>query len=109
MGANAGTPYTAAIGMQGALSYMGVTIVSSNHVASQADMSATGDANYQVDMTAIAGLIWQRAGVASVAKQGLKVDTVDDVRRNTVFTVASMYRGGGVLRPELCATLSTIA
>ena len=109
MGANAGSPYTSAIGMQGSLNYMGVTIVSSNHVASQADMSATGDANYQVDMTAIAGLIWQRAGVASVAKQGLKVDTVDDVRRNTVFTVASMYRGGGVLRPELCATLSTIA
>ena len=35
--------------------------------------------------------------------QGLKVDTVDDVRRNTTFTVASMMGGTGVLRPELAA------
>ena len=109
MGANAGAPYTEAIGMTGKLRYMGVTICSSNHVASQGDMSSSGDANYQVDMSDVKGLIWQRGAVASVVKQGLKVDTVDDVRRNTVFTVASMFRGGGVLRPELAATLSATA
>ena len=31
---------------------------------------------------------------------GLKVDQVDDVRRNTVFTVASMMGGTGVMKPE---------
>ena len=35
----------------------------------------------------------------------MKVDTVDDVRRNTVFTVASMMKGAGVLRPECSALL----
>ncbi len=60
-------------------------------------------------MSSVQGLLWQRGAVASVVKQGLKVDTVDDVRRNTVFTVASMFRGGGVLRPELAATLSATA
>ena len=109
MGASAGAPYTEAIGMAGKLRYMGVTICSSNHVASQADMSSTGDSNYRVDMSDVKGLLWQRGAVASVVKQGLKVDTVDDVRRNTVFTVASMFRGGGVLRPELAATLSATA
>ena len=36
---------------------------------------------------------------------GMKVDTVQDVRRNTQFTVASMQKGTGVLRPELCQAL----
>ena len=44
--------------------------------------------------------------VAGLRLQGLKVDTVDDVRRNTTFTVASMMQGTGVLRPE-CAALIT--
>jgi hypothetical protein len=35
--------------------------------------------------------------------QGLKVDQVDDVRRNTVFTVASMMGGTGVMKPEHAA------
>jgi hypothetical protein len=104
--APAGAAYTQSLGMQGRLQYMGATIMSSNHVASQGDKSASGDVNYRVDMSNVRGLIFQRGGVASVIKQGLKVDTVDDVRRNTVFTVASMFRGGGVLRPELCATIS---
>lgn len=106
--APAGAAYTQSLGMQGRLNYMGATIMSSNHVASQGDKSASGDVNYRVDMSAVRGLIFQRGGVASVIKQGLKVDTVDDVRRNTVFTVASMFRGGGVLRPELCATISAV-
>lgn len=36
---------------------------------------------------------------------GMKVDTVQDVRRNTQFTVASMLKGTGILRPELCQIL----
>jgi N-acetylglutamate synthase/N-acetylornithine aminotransferase len=32
---------------------------------------------------------------------GMKVDTVQDVRRNTQFTVASMMKGTGILRPEM--------
>ena len=35
---------------------------------------------------------------------GMKVDTVEDVRRNTNFTVASMMAGTGVLRPG-CASV----
>ena len=38
-------------------------------------------------------------------KQGLKVDS-EDIRRNTVFTVASMT-GGGILRPELASVVLT--
>jgi len=106
MGASAGAPYTEAVGMAGKLRYMGVTICSSNHIASQGSAwAAAGDTNYRVDMTNVRGLIWQKGGVASIVKQGLNVKSVNDVRRNTVFTVASMYRGGGVLRPELCATI----
>ena len=37
--------------------------------------------------------------------QGLKVDTVDDIRRGSVFTVASMLSGTGVLRPECAAVI----
>ena len=33
------------------------------------------------------------------------MDTVDDVRRNTTFTVASAMNGTGVLRPECAAML----
>ena len=45
--------------------------------------------------------------VASLRLMGLKVDTVDDVRRNTTFTVASMMQGTGVLRPECAAIIHT--
>ena len=44
--------------------------------------------------------------IAAIRLQGLKVDTVDDVRRNTTFTVASMMSGTGVLRPECAAIIS---
>ena len=32
---------------------------------------------------------------------GMKVDTVQDVRRNTQFTVGSMLKGTGILKPEM--------
>ena len=59
------------------------------------------DAADGVDVRAI---IWQSGAVASIQKTGLKVDTVDDVRRNTTFTVASMLSGTGILKPE-CASV----
>ena len=96
---------TSAPALAGSLNYMGATIVSSNHLPS-GDLTADGrDANYSVDATGVVALLFARQGVASIKKQGLKVDTVEDVRRNTNFTVASMYSGGGVLRPEYCSVL----
>ena len=99
---------SAAMSLQSTLSYMGVTIMQSNVLPE--DGFSQNDGNYHTP-AAPAGtvanpvaLIFQRGCVASIKKQGLKVDSVEDVRRNTVFTVASMFSGGGVLRPELaCA------
>ena len=106
-GANGTSPLfgtqTSAPSLAGSLSYMGASIVSSNHLPS--DNKTDGDLNYQVDARGVRAIMWQRSGVASIKKQGLKVDSVEDVRRNTNFTVASMYSGGGVLRPELCSVV----
>jgi hypothetical protein len=63
---------------------------------------AVSDAADGIDVRAI---IWQSGAVASIQKTGLKVDTVDDVRRNTVFTVASIMAGTGVLKPECAAVV----
>ena len=40
---------------------------------------------------------------------GMKVDTIQDVRRNTQFTVASMMKGTGVLKPEMVKLLVSSA
>ena len=96
------------------LEYMGCTICKSNHLPK--DYSATankiGEDRYNLNFAGTPGavatsrevkaLMWQRGCVASLSLQGLKVDNVDDIRRNTTFTVASMMGGTGVLRPE-CA------
>jgi len=96
------------------LNYMGVTIIKSNHIV-QTDLSgadgtadALGEAKYNLDFLAgkVKGVIWTPEAVASLKLQGVKVDNVEDVRRNTHFTVASMMGGTGVLRPE-CAALLT--
>jgi hypothetical protein len=113
------------------LEYMGVTICKTNHgpfgkgVGNDYFATNIGEARYNLtgrggkgantdatlpddDSANITysgicrGLLWQRGCVASLGLQGLKVDTVDDVRRNTTFTVASMMQGTGVIRPE-CA------
>lgn len=93
-----------------ALEYMGVKIIKSNHLpVNDADTTANniGEARYNLpfDDAGIVGLLFQSGCVASLKMQGLKVDTVNDIRRNTVFTVASMLSGTGVLRPELAAVL----
>lgn len=88
------------------LEYMGVRIIKSNHLP-VVNFSGVGEARYNLNFgdAGICGLLFQRGAVASLKLQGLKVDTVDDVRRNTTFTVASMMAGTGVLRPECAAVL----
>ena len=112
MGNHQNAPYYGSIGggvsvpgFDSALNYMGAMITASNHLPNA--KVSTGDANYQVDGRLVKALMFQRSAVASVKKQGLKVDSVEDVRRNTVFTVASMYSGGGILRPELASVVLT--
>jgi len=101
------------------LVYMGVTIYKTNHLPNidyAAPANNIGEARYNLDgqlpgssISTVAdemgcvGLMWQREAIAGLSLQGLKVDTVDDIRRNTVFTVASMMKGTGILRPELAA------
>jgi len=90
------------------LDYMGVKIIKSNHLpTANYAAGAIGEARYNLQFgdTGCVGLIFQKACVASLKLQGLKVDTVDDVRRNTTFTVASAMNGTGVLRPECAAML----
>jgi hypothetical protein len=61
---------------------------------------ATGDT-----LKPIKALIWQRSAVCSLRLQGMKVETVKDVRRGTFFTVSSIMAGAGILRPELCGAI----
>jgi len=100
------------------LMYMGCTICKSNHLPN-VDYSATdadiGEDRYNLNFIGTPAaaatarhckaLMWQRGCIASLKLQGLKVDTVDDIRRNTVFTVASVMSGTGVLRPELAVSV----
>ena len=97
------------------LEYMGCTIIKSNHIL-QTDLSAAGSTDgkdigelkYGMDFAAseVKGVMFTPDAIGAIRLQGLKVDTVDDIRRNTTFTVASMMGGTGVLRPE-CAALVT--
>mgnify|MGYP003114280654 FL=1 len=101
------------------LEYMGVTICKTNHGPfSDYSGSNIGEDRYNIDFLggnggtphdgACKAIFWQRNCVAALKLQGLKVDTVDDVRRNTTFTVASMMNGTGTLRPECaCAVVDT--
>lgn len=88
------------------LEYMGVRIIKSNHLP-VANTSGIGESRYNLNFgnAGICGLLFQKNAVAALKLQGLKVDTVDDIRRNTTFTVASMMAGTGVLRPECAAVL----
>lgn len=88
------------------LEYMGVKIIKSNHLPTS-NFSGIGENRYNLTFgnAGICGLLFQKSAVAALKLQGLKVDTVDDIRRNTTFTVASMMAGTGVLRPECAAVL----
>ncbi len=85
------------------LVYMGVTILKTNHMPADYSASAIGEARYNVNGPAagIKAMLWCPEAIASVRKTGLTVDTEDDIRRNSTFTVASMMSGTGVLKPEL--------
>jgi len=98
--------------MMDSLDYMGVKIVKTNHIprsnlASFNNSQGIGGAKYNLDCSTvnIFGMIFQPEAVAGLSLMGMKVDTVQDVRRNTQFTVASMLKGTGILRPELCQLL----
>lgn len=105
-----GAPYTMGMNSLGdSLQYMGCTIIKSNHlpVAKNYASAAIGSTKYNLDFSEfnVFGVIFQPEAVAGLSLMGMKVDTVQDVRRNTQFTVASMMKGTGVLRPELCQLL----
>lgn len=88
------------------LEYMGARIIKSSHIPN-ANYSGIGEARYNLDFgnSGIKAMIFQRSCIGTLSLMGMKVDTVEDVRRNTTFTVASMMKGTGVLRPECCAVL----
>lgn len=93
------------------LEYMGCRIIKSNHLPTTnygANAAANiGGTKYNIDASTIKlhGMIFQPEAIAGLSLMGMKVDTVQDVRRNTQFTVASMMKGTGILRPELCQAL----
>ena len=95
--------------MQDTLEYMGCTIFKSNHlpVIDYGDSAnQIGESHYNLDWLSatVEAIIFQSNCVAALSMQGMKVDSVEDIRRNTNFVVASMMSGTGVIRPE-CAAL----
>jgi len=120
--AGLGGPLTNGFGqIHDTLEYMGCTIVKSNHVTStnynsdydpdgslEADGLGEAKYNLQFGSAGIVAAMWTPECIAGIRLQGLKVDTVDDIRRNTTFTVASMMSGTGVLRPECAAVISSL-
>lgn len=100
------------------LVYMGVTIQKSNNLPNKDYKTLLanniGETRYNVNGVmgaaggtgaSIRGLIFCSEAVASLRQTGLVVDTEDDIRRNTTFTVASMYSGTGIVKPELAKVL----
>jgi hypothetical protein len=80
--------------------YSGGTAVPDTTIVAANGTPAAGQA-----ATPVKALIWQRNSVCSMRLQGMKVETVKDVRRGTFFTVASIMGGAGILRPELCGAI----
>ena len=107
MAGGLGAPLTQGMNsLSDSLVYMGVIIQKSNHIPTD-DGEVNGQARYTVngDAAGVRGLIFCSEAVASIRKTGLVVDTEDDIRRNTTFTVASMFSGTGILKPELAKVL----
>jgi len=65
----------------------------------------TGVVQGSQTMKPVKALIWQKSAVCSLRLQGMKVESVKDVRRGTYFTVNSIMAGAGILRPELCGAI----
>ena len=118
-----GAPLSAGMNaLTDSLDYMGVKIIKTNHLAKTDHNAANsiGSSKYNLNAGAasfsgangtgfsafsVYGIIFQTEAVAGLSLQGMKVDTVQDVRRNTQFTVASMLKGTGIVRPETCRAL----
>lgn len=109
------------------LEYMGARIIKTNHLPNKnyATLASTGVGDQFGENVAVDGffdhasigedrynllgknvgvkaLIWKPDCVASLQKMGIRTDAEMDIRRNSLFTVSSMFGGAGVLRPE-CA------
>jgi hypothetical protein len=87
------------------LDYMGVKIVKTNHIPRSTLTIGSAKYNLTCGTVDIFGIIFQKEAVAGLSLMGMKVDSIQDIRRNTQFTVASMLKGTGILRPELCQIL----
>jgi hypothetical protein len=104
---------------------MGCTIIKTNHgsdnLRNTSAGTTLGEAKYNLDFSmgasgsdstsvinGVRAVMFTPEAVGAIRLQGLKVDTVEDVRRNTNFTVASMMSGTGVLRPECAAIIHTL-
>lgn len=92
--------------MTDSLDYMGVKIVKTNHIPKIKHITTAnniGGSKYNLDCSTfgIYGIIFQSEAIAGLSLMGMKVDTVQDVRRNTQFTVGSMLKGTGILKPEM--------
>ena len=98
-GANISTGMNA---LTDALDYMGVKIVKTNHIPRATVAAGQAKYNLTCGTVDIFGIIFQKEAVAGLSLMGMKVDSIQDIRRNTQFTVASMLKGTGILRPELC-------
>jgi len=110
-----GAPLTVGLhAIDDTLIYQGCTIIKSlhanigvNYTVNDLRTTQIGDERYGVNLFNLRGLIWQPLAVARLSLQGMKVDSVEDVRRNTHFTVASTFKGGSTFREE-CAGLMMI-
>ena len=124
-----GGPLNQAYGqLSDSLEYMGCTIIKTNHGADElgdqhgdGTPRLLGEDKYNLDFNlgvsesspttakvGVRAVMFTPEAVGAIRLQGLKVDTVDDVRRNTTFTVASMMSGTGVLKPECAAVIHTL-
>lgn len=68
-------------------------------------ITAAGVAVTNNILNPVKAIIWQKSAVCSLRLQGMKVESVKDVRRGTYFTVSSIMSGAGILRPELCGAI----
>lgn len=68
-------------------------------------ITAAGVAATTAVLNPVKAIIWQKSAVCSLRLQGMKVESVKDVRRGTYFTVSSIMSGAGILRPELCGAI----
>ena len=82
----------------------GGTLVNSTYGTPTASQNA-GYVPATAVLNPVKALIWQKSAVCSLRLQGMKVESVKDVRRGTYFTVSSIMAGAGILRPELCGAI----